>query len=241
MNLIIDSLLQIVFPTRCPGCDKVLAVGERGFCGGCTEQLHFLQEPLCPYCGKPIDRDQMCCADCRAHPHSFTAGGAVLLYTGQMQESMARFKQGGRAEYGKVYGRLLWDAKREWLQRIREPVLVPVPVHSKRYRKRGYNQAEEIAKEMARLSGLPMRSDLLVRVKHTAPQKELSKRERSRNLQGAFRCRADYRKLCLQGKCAIIIDDIYTTGSTVEACSQTLLQAGFDKVYFLCVCIGKGV
>ena len=113
--------------------------------------------------------------------------------------------------------------------------------HSKRYRKRGYNQAEEIAKEMARLSGLPMRSDLLVRVKHTAPQKELSKRERSRNLQGAFRCRADYRKLCLQGKCAIIIDDIYTTGSTVEACSQTLLQAGFDKVYFLCVCIGKGV
>ena len=122
-----------------------------------------------------------------------------------------------------------------------EPVLVPVPVHSKRYRKRGYNQAEEIAKEMARLSGLPMRSDLLVRVKHTAPQKELSKRERSRNLQGAFRCRADYRKLCLQGKCAIIIDDIYTTGSTVEACSQTLLQAGFDKVYFLCVCIGKGV
>ena len=155
------------------------------------------------------------------------------MYTGQMQESMARFKQGGRAEYGKVYGRLLWDAKREWLQRIREPVLVPVPVHSKRYRKRGYNQAEEIAKEMARLSGLPMRSDLLVRVKHTAPQKELSKRERSRNLQGAFRCRADYRKLCLQGKCAIIIDDIYTTGSTVEACSQTLLQAGLDKVYFL--------
>ena len=128
------------------------------------------------------------------------------MYTGQMQESMARFKQGGRAEYGKVYGRLLWDAKREWLQRIREPVLVPVPVHSKRYRKRGYNQAEEIAKEMARLSGLPMRSDLLVRVKHTAPQKELSKRERSRNLQGAFRCRADYRKLCLQGQCAIIIE-----------------------------------
>ena len=94
---------------------------------------------------------------------------------------------------------------------------------------------------MARLSGLPMRADLLVRVTHTAPQTELSKRERSRNLQGAFRCRADYRKLCLQGKCAIIIDDIYTTGSTVEACSQTLLQAGFDKVYFLCVCIGKGV
>ena len=182
-----------------------------------------------------------CAAQIVEHIHIALQGGAVLLYTGQMQESMARFKQGGRAEYGKVYGRLLWDAKREWLQRIREPVLVPVPVHSKRYRKRGYNQAEEIAKEMARLSGLPMRSDLLVRVKHTAPQKELSKRERSRNLQGAFRCRADFRKLCLQGKCAIIIDDIYTTGSTVEACSQTLLQAGFDKVYFLCVCIGKGV
>lgn len=182
-----------------------------------------------------------CAAQIVEHIHIALQRGEQYFCTGQMQESMARFKQGGRAEYGKVYGRLLWDAKREWLQRIREPVLVPVPVHSKRYRKRGYNQAEEIAKEMARLSGLPMRSDLLVRVKHTAPQKELSKRERSRNLQGAFRCRADYRKLCLQGKCAIIIDDIYTTGSTVEACSQTLLQAGFDKVYFLCVCIGKGV
>lgn len=108
------------------------------------------------------------------------------MYTGQMQESMARFKQGGRAEYGKVYGRLLWDAKREWLQRIREPVLVPVPVHSKRYRKRGYNQAEEIAKEMARLSGLPMRSDLLVRVKHTAPQKELSNGREAVIYRGRF-------------------------------------------------------
>ena len=165
----------------------------------------------------------------------------MLLYTGQMQESMARFKRGGRAEYGKVYGRMLWEAKKEWIRHIRDPLLIPVPVHGKRYRKRGYNQAEEIAKEVARLSGLPMRSDLLVRVKYTAPQKELSKQERSRNLQGAFRCRDDCGKLCLQGKCAIIIDDIYTTGSTIEACSQTLLQAGFDKVYFLCVCIGKGV
>ena len=163
------------------------------------------------------------------------------MYTGQMQESMARFKQGGRAEYGKVYGRLLWDAKREWLQRIREPVLVPVPVHSKRYRKRGYNQAEEIAKEMARLSGLPMRSDLLVRVKHTAPQKELSKRERSRNLQGAFRCRADYRKLCLQGKCAIIIDDIYTTGNTIHTAAKILKKAGVQNVYFLTISIGQGL
>ena len=196
----------------------------------------FLQEPLCPYCGKPIDRDQMCCADCRAHPHSFTAGEQYFCIQGKCRSQWRDLSRESGAEYGKVYGRLLWDAKREWLQRIREPVLVPVPVHSKRYRKRGYNQAEEIAKEMARLSGLPMRSDLLVRVKHTAPQKELSKRERSRNLQGAFRCRADYRKLCLQGKCAIIIDDIYTTGSTVEACSQTLLQAGFDKVYFF-VCV----
>ena len=93
---------------------------------------------------------------------------------------------------------------------------------------------------MARLSGLPMRSDLLVRVKHTAPQKELSKRERSRNLQGAFRCRADFRKLCLQGKCAIIIDDIYTTGSTMEACAGILKKNGVEEVCFLTLCIGYG-
>lgn len=183
-----------------------------------------------------------CAAQIVEHIHiALQRGEQYFVYRANAGVQWRDLSREAGAEYGKVYGRLLWDAKREWLQRIREPVLVPVPVHSKRYRKRGYNQAEEIAKEMARLSGLPMQSDLLVRVKHTAPQKELSKRERSRNLQGAFRCRADYRKLCLQGKCAIIIDDIYTTGSTVEACSQTLLQAGFDKVYFLCVCIGKGV
>ncbi len=118
-------------------------------------------------------------------------------------------------------------------------VLIPVPIHKNRYKSRGYNQAELIAKELEKIAKLPTQNRWLIRVKDTLPQKELSDKERRGNLLQAFRVNKKGLELNQIPKCVILIDDIYTTGSTLEACAMALKEAGVQRVYFLCVCIGK--
>lgn len=232
-----DQILHIVFPERCPGCDEVHPVGVHGFCENCRRILQEPQGNLCPYCGKSISEEEDCCQECKGVYRSFNAGEALWLYTGQLRESMSRFKHGGRAEYGRVYGEMLWKNKKSWIEKIGKAVLVPVPISGKRLRRRGYNQAELIARELSVCSGLPMAADLLIRQRETKPQKELSRRERQENIRGAFVCNEVTEDwLYLSRKCAIIIDDIYTTGSTIEACACALREVGFEKIFFLCIC-----
>jgi ComF family protein len=128
----------------------------------------------------------------------------------------------------------------DWIGQLMPDALIPVPVHKERYRKRGFNQAELVAKELGKYCKIPVISDFLIRVKNTLPQKELSDRERSDNLRHAFSVRNESQELSKLIDCVIIIDDIYTTGSTIEACTRTLQEVGVKKVYFLCVCIGQG-
>lgn len=234
-------MLSFLFPARCPGCDRVHPVGEQGFCKACLSLLREPQGNLCPYCGKPIGQEELCCDTCQGVSHPYITGEAAFLYTGLLQESMSRFKRGARAEYGSVYAQMLWQRKKQWLQQIGRAVLVPVPIHRSRLRKRGYNQAALIARGLSGLSGFPVAEHLLLRQHDTTPQRELSKQNRRKNLRGAFTNGKSEDWLYLSGKCAIIIDDIYTTGSTIDACAAVLRDVGFEKVYFLCVCIGKGV
>lgn len=161
------------------------------------------------------------------------------MYNGVMQESIARFKYGGRQEYGRFFGRLLWEQQGEWIRRISPDLLVPVPLHRSRYRKRGYNQAQILARELSVHAGIPVVDDFLMRIKNTLPQKDLTGSERKQNLQHAFQVNIRHRSLYENIKCVILIDDIYTTGSTVEMCSRVLQEAGIDHVYVLCLCIGR--
>ncbi len=119
-------------------------------------------------------------------------------------------------------------------ERTRLPVLVPVPIHRTRLRKRGYNQAALIARELSKLTGLPVCEKIIERVKDTAPQKELSREERRKNMKRAFKLCGNVVELCE----AVIIDDIYTTGSTVDEMSRLLRSAGMRDVYVLTVCSG---
>ena len=116
-------------------------------------------------------------------------------------------------------------------------MLLPVPVHKKRLQQRGYNQAELIAKELGVHAKIPVVTDWLCRQENTLPQKELSAQERFQNLQGAFAVKE--AELYTNINCVIIIDDIYTTGSTIEACSQVMRKIGVQNIYFLCLCSGQ--
>lgn len=228
-----------MYPARCPLCDRVLKMGQIQTCPECLERLQYPQGNLCCRCGKPIEETEMFCKNCEEREYTYISGRAAALYNGVMQESVARFKYGGRQEYGAFYGELLWRREGDWIQKIQPDLLVPVPLHPARYRKRGYNQAQILAEQLAGYADVPVADGLLVRKKKTLPQKDLSWRERMQNLQHAFQMDVGVRRLYAYAKCAIIIDDIYTTGSTIEACSRVLGEAGFDRIYFLSLCIGK--
>lgn len=231
---------RIFFPRRCVICDEVLPVRQKYLCNRCYDKPKFVGEDFCLKCGKPVGESEEYCLDCRDKENSFLYGRSALVYDNALRKSLLRLKSGGRQEYARYYGKILYERFSGWINQVAPDVLIPVPLHIKRYRKRGYNQAELIATELGKYCGVPVLTDYLMRGKDTLPQKELSAKERLANLSQAFFLANMDEELSTQLKCVIIIDDIYTTGSTMEACARVLRTGGVEKIYFLCVSTGQG-
>lgn len=231
------DLWGILFPRRCPICHEVVEDTGELACRVCRTRLPYVREPSCRKCGKPLlSEETEYCGDCVRKNHRFRQGKAPFVYDELMRRSIARFKYGGRKEYAAFYAEeilrkcageaLLWQAE----------VLVPIPLHPSRKRKRGFNQAELLAREISGRSGIPCDAALLRRVKKTRAQKELNSQERLENLKNAF----SVRKGPIPYKKIILVDDIYTTGSTMDAAASVLMENGAQIVYFLCICVGRG-
>lgn len=181
------------------------------------------------------------CPDCMRHPRSFDGGAALFHYNEAARQSMAAIKYKNRREYLDFYSQAMVSRYGKWLSHIQPDVLVPVPVHPARRRKRGFNQAEELAERISLLTGIPVRADLLIRIRKTLPQKELNPAERLNNLRLAFAVSDFYKAHPEQiPRRVVLADDIYTTGSTMEACTRVLKAAGVKQVYIMSICIGKG-
>ena len=140
-------------------------------------------------------------------------------------------------EYARFYAGDICRHLKDEIDTMGAQALIPVPLHASRERERGYNQSELLAKEMSRLLGIPVRSDIVKRVQKTVPQKELDELGRQNNLKKAFFIGTDVVKL----KKVIVVDDVYTTGSTVDAVARELKEHGVGKVYFITLCIGEGI
>lgn len=229
-------LLDLLYPKRCPVCDTVLPLKKR-ICKECQESLSIVEEPRCIRCGKPLDDESKeLCQDCMDVNHSFDGGRALYEYN-SIKNALYKLKYEGRAEYADFYG--------EEMARVFEPVVkdwnidlvIPVPIHPSKERSRGYNQASLIGKRFAASLGIPFEERCVVRVKKTTPLKELSPEERQINLKNAFNIGNYDVKL----KSIIIVDDIYTTGSTIDAMSRILKAAGAKKIYFATLAIGAGI
>lgn len=231
------SILNILYPRRCILCDGVLDTPTSGVCTRCKKELIYIQEPSCKKCGQPIeDEQEEYCYDCTCNAHSFAQGKSVWLYKGKMKESMYRFKDGQRREYAQFYAKEAARKYSRWILQNRIQVIVPIPIHVKKKKRRGYNQAEIFAEELGRQLCIPVDTHLLIRDIDTIPQKKLTGKERKNNLKKALKIGAD----SVQWKRVLLVDDIYTTGSTVDAASEVLHQYGADSVYVLSITIGKG-
>ena len=228
--------MDMIYPPRCPICHDIIESGYELACEKCMKKLPVLPIHGCEKCGKPIDRSERLCHDCQGFLHEYTKGTSLFLYDETMRSSMVYFKYLGRREYGKFYAASIWKYRKQALSLWKAEVIVPVPVHSSRKAVRGYNQAEVIAKELGEYMNLPVVIDAVIRCGKTKAQKELTPEERKKNLQNAFA----KGKNPFPWKRVLLIDDIYTTGSTVDAVTRVLKALGGEQIYVVSVCIGRG-
>lgn len=251
MNLC-ETLLQLLFPPRCAVCDGLLPPEEAsgGIHESCRSVLPFVGENYCMHCGQPLGSGgQEYCHDCMRRiadsrsPHRsgtpfsyIVQGRGIFEYRGAIKKTMYRFKYSNRREYANFLAECACGRWGDWLRACGVEAVIPVPMYRGKERRRGYNQAALFARALAGRLGLAYVPDAVARVRNTRPQKELNDRERKNNLKNAFQI----AKYIVQYKRVLLVDDIYTTGSTAEAVARLLNEMGMEQVYFLAACIGRG-
>lgn len=236
-----ENIVHLLFPRRCPICDNVMFssvfLEAELCCSRCRSVPEYVKEPVCKKCGKPMEDERAeLCYDCKKHPGAYVQGKALWVYKDQVKQSMYRFKYQNRQEYARFYGSEIVRVYGDWMKRSGIEAIVPIPLHRAKKRQRGYNQAELLAREIGRRTGLKVYPDLLKRVRKTKPQKKLNDAERKNNLKKAFKTQENKVQL----NHILLVDDIYTTGSTINEAALELRRAGIEQVYYVSVCIGRG-
>lgn len=230
-------LLDIFYPRRCPVCDKAVKPFGSLICETCIKEFEYIREPYCMRCGKELDEEETeYCRDCMSQRHLYNSGRAVFAYK-CMSDSIYRLKYKGRQEYAAYYAECMAKRLGEWIIKRRPDALIPVPIHNAKKRSRGYNQAEALALELGKIMNIPVETKLIKRVRKTVPMKDLSVSDRQNNLKRAFKiCQNDVKLNTI-----VVIDDIYTTGSTIDSMAKVLMEAGIGSVNFITLTIGRGI
>ena len=189
-------------------------------------------EPPLPGC-LPTEEDDAYCDDCKGE-REFTAGRALCNYTDDLAHIILKIKYGNKREYIEGFAKLLALRYKKFLDIANIDCIMPVPLHKSRQRQRGFNQSEILARCLSKYLGIPAYTKCLYRIKKTKDQKGLSRAERLHNLDNAFVVKEFPKKV----KNILIVDDVYTTGTTIEKCAKILKDAGANEIYFLTICTG---
>lgn len=230
-----ERLLGILYPRVCPICGEIVRGKEAYACPECRRKVRFVMEPRCKKCGKAIVQEtKEYCENCARSRRSFAQGIVLAGYTAEVRSALAAVKYGNLRQHLDFFCRELVALRGSEIRSWQGQVLIPVPLHASKRRQRGFNQAEEIGKRLSEGLGIPMDTKVLYRRKKTTPQKELNDRQRVANLIEAFGVYED----CAKYESVILVDDIYTTGSTAEACTRVLLASGVMEVYVICLAAG---
>jgi ComF family protein len=217
------AALDLLFPHKCLGC------GKEGnlICDACQHRLTPIVNPICPHCGRP-QASNILCPTCTVWPSNIDCIRSPLRFEGLTRQMVHQFKYKNLRSLAQPLASILKDYL------LREPlpveVVIPVPLHPRRLKERGYNQSGLLAKELSRLMNLPFYEDEIQRVKYVLPQARThSAKERLANVKGAFQCAS----LSHPGKAVLLIDDVATSGATLDACANALKLAGSGPVFGL--------
>ena len=221
--------LNFIFPPVCVSCQQV----GNPLCDDCRALVVRPQEPLCPHCGRTVERTVAACGQCRRHPLPLRIRAAAL-HAGPLRQAVHALKYEGMFALASPLAALMVEEWPRW--RMPADLVVPIPLHPERERERGYNQALLLVREFCRRLNLVPETTALRRVRYTRPQVELGVRERLHNVRGAFQ--ADGNKVAQ--KRILLVDDVCTTGATLASAADALLSAGARSVnaYVLARAVG---
>jgi ComF family protein len=237
VNRLGQSLRELFLPRRCAGCQKTWLHGRQGFwCDGCLDELPWIESPLCPRCGRPFPKSASSpdhlCGDCLQSVFLFDRARSATQHAGVVRKRIHQLKFGGQLHWAPPLAELLVPLfRRETLPAV--DIILPVPLHVKRLRQRGFNQAGLLAKTLGRQLGLPVQFEVLVRQCWTEPQTRLNREQRLQNVKDAFHVPVPGK---VKGRRVLLIDDVFTTGTTLNECTKTLRAAGVLEVHALTVC-----
>ncbi len=222
---LLQPVLDALFPVHCAGCQKVGHV----LCPACIVKIQPPPLPICDVCGTPLSTYGSC-KTCQFHRPNLNGLRAVSIYEEPLRGCIHALKYDGNTRLALPLGLLLARAFRHYV--LKADMLIPVPLHSERQRHRGFNQASLLAEVCSAKIDIPMHEGILIRQRPTIDQIELHPRERYQNVAGAFTCSSSARNM-LNGRKILLIDDVSTTGSTLDACATPLFDAGAQEVWGL--------
>ena len=224
---VLSHLLDLIFVPLCPVCRSPLRNGGP-FCEGCSRTIRRVLPPICPQCGLPFPEgtEGHLCGDCLSGKFRFLLHRSYGIYEGALKEAIHRFKYGRDLLLVEPLGDFLLEACEDLRSRGID-LLIPVPLHPRRLRERGFNQSLLLARHLSKRLGLPCEAEVLVKVKDTPSQTSLSPAERQRAVRGAFEVLKGER---IREKRVLLVDDVFTTGATVNEASRVLLRAGAEEV-----------
>lgn len=226
------GVISLFFPEKCPFCRSLLsseAEESPGLCPACAQDIQWIRSPFCPRCGRPFPRgtDLHLCSDCLQQKHHFDWGRAAVCYQGVMTEAIQRFKYQGDIKLADPLG---WFWNKIPLEELSFETIIPVPLHPSRLRERGFNQALLLGRILGRIHHKRVLPKVLRRIRNTLPQVQLDHSQREKNVRGAFVVREPQE---IEDKSHVLVDDVFTTGATVNECAKVLKKSGAKEVFVL--------
>ncbi|MBM4262787.1 MAG: ComF family protein [Deltaproteobacteria bacterium] len=235
-----NGLVDWLYPPRCRACaGRIFGRDAQYFCAACWKAIRLVDHPFCSLCGRPFpdgSGDDHLCAACIARRPHFVQARAWACYPREedseqpLRRVVQQFKYGRKVALGKPLGRLMAEGCGEFLSVWSVDVVVPVPLHPQRLRWRGFNQSVLLGRQISLHYNVPLDAFALQRVAATPPQTQLTEAERRRNVRGAFELAPEH---ALEDKTVLLVDDVYTSGATVNECSRALLKGGAKEVFVL--------
>jgi ComF family protein len=220
-----DKFIEFIFPTACASCGKLGPM----ICSRCMSRFCKIENPICLRCGHPSTNTVVTCSSCRVEEFNLNQSRACYKYSEPLESVIKQYKYSGLHALAEPLGNLMAQNWPGWASI--PDMIVPIPLHIRRLRSRGFNQAQLLAHQLGAAVGIEVNDQVLRRERRTRPQVDLSPSERRKNVHQAFSAELGV----VTGKRILLIDDVYTTGATLNSAAGTLLKAGADTVSAYCL------